>query len=231
MAIQNFGEIRKFSRLAKDWWREQGAMKPLHKINYPRSLFIDTQITLTDKRLADIGCGGGIFAEAMAERGARVTAVDPSAELIEVARRHSKEKKLTIDYQVGSAEQLLAKNGQKYDLVSCLEVLEHTDEPAQLVAQCAALLKKGGWAYFSTINRTAKAYVLAILGAEYLLGWLAKGTHSYHRFIRPAELNDWLEVSGLTTRQVCGIRYDPLVNQFLLGDSVAVNYLLLAQKE
>ena len=206
-------------------------MKPLHKINFPRSLFIDTHCSLAGKRLADIGCGGGIFAEAMAERGAKVTAIDPSAELIEVARQHSKKKKLKIDYRIGTAEELLARHKQSYDLVSCLEVLEHTSSPAQLIAHCAALLKRAGWGYFSTINRTMKAYLLAILGAEYLLGWLPKGTHSYDSFIRPAELSEWLEQEGMTTKFIRGINYDPLSNKFLLGNSVSINYLLLAQKE
>lgn len=231
MRFYNLDEVKKFSRLAEDWWREQGAMKPLHKINFPRSLFIDTHCSLGGKKLADIGCGGGIFAEAMAERGAKVTAIDPSAELIEVARQHSKEKKLKIDYRVGTTEQLLARHKQTFDLVSCLEVLEHTANPAQLIGQCAALLKKGGWGYFSTINRTMKAYFLTILGAEYLLGWLPKGTHSYDSFIQPAELSGWLEQEGMATKFIRGINYDPLSNKFLLGNSVAINYLLLAQKE
>ena len=207
-------------------------MKPLHAINFPRCLFLDTHVGVAGKRLLDLGCGGGLFAEAMAERGARVTGLDPSTELIKVAQEHAREKNLRIDYQAGDAAWLLQKRGHResYDLVSCLEVLEHTERPAELIGECAAFLRKGGWGYFSTINRTARAYALVILAAERLLRWLPRGTHSYSRFIRPAELSDWLEANGLRIRFMSGLAYDLLGNKFELAPSVAANYLMLAQK-
>ena len=229
----NPDEIRKFAAQAQEWWQEDGTMKSLHAINFPRCLFIDGHISVAGKSLIDIGCGGGLFAEAMAERGAQVTGIDPSEELIHVARQHAGEKNLHIDYRRETATEMLAarKNHGLYDIVSCLEVLEHVPEPRELIRECARLLKTGGWGFFSTINRTPLAYLLAVLGGEYILRWLPRGTHSYRQFIKPAELHEWLEENGLISKFISGIRYDPLMRKFCLGSSVAVNYLILAHKE
>lgn len=218
--------------MAQEWWQIKGTMKALHLLNFPRALFIDSHIPVAGKKILDIGCGGGLFAEAMAERGGKVTAIDPSEELIQVAREHARAKGLTIDYRVATATTLLNAENPKqgYDLISCLEVLEHSPQPAELIHECAQLLKPKGWGYFSTINRTPQAYLLAIVGAEWVLRWLPRGTHSYRNFITPAELNDWLERHGFTTAFISGVHYDPVLRKFCLGSSVAVNYLLLARK-
>ena len=205
-------------------------MKALHAINAPRSLFIDSHISVGGKKLLDIGCGGGLFAEAMAERGGQVTAIDPSKELIHTARQHMRAKNLDIDYRISSAAELLKDSENSYDIVSCLEVLEHSSHPQKLIQECALLLRTRGWGFFSTINRTLLSYLFAIVGAEYILKWLPPNTHSYKKLIKPSEIGHWLEESGLTPKFMSGISYDPLTHNFCLSSSVKINYLILAQK-
>lgn len=224
--------VKDFDGLASNWWDPAGPMKPLHKINPLRALYLDTNVNLAGKKLLDVGCGGGIFAEAMAERGAKVTAVDPSQQLINLAQQHSKQRQLKIDYICCDTQELLRQTSlqQSFDIVSCLEVLEHVDSPSSLVQDCATLLSPGGWGYFSTINQTLRSFLLAIVGAEYLLGWLPRGTHSYAKFIQPAELAIWLEANQLTPTKLKGIVYNPTALNFELSQQVHTNYLLLAQK-
>ena len=223
-------EIEKFSRLAANWWQPTGEMAPLHRINPLRVLFLDTSVPLVGKRVLDVGCGGGLFAESIAELGARVTAIDPSAELIAVAKQHLAQhaRKLDLVYQVATAAQ--TKEAESYDIVTCLEVLEHTDDPAELVSQCVRLLKPGGWAYFSTINRTPAAFVQAIVLAEYVLRWLPRRTHAYRHLVKPAELASYLAAHRMEMKDMKGITYDPLRRAFYLSARVDVNYLLLARK-
>lgn len=228
----NWTDIADFTSFAKNWWHPTGPMAPLHKINPLRVLYLDTHISLQGKKLLDVGCGGGLFSEAMAQRGAKVTGIDPSEDLIAAAISHSKENNLTINYQSISAEQLVkrTKSTQLYDVVSCLEVLEHTNTPASLINESAKLLNPGGWAYFSTINKTALAFLQAIVGAEYIIGWLPKGTHSYDYFIKPSQLCDWLEACGLVPMHIKGISFNLLSGKFNLSNQVHTNYLILAHK-
>ena len=184
-------EIAKFSRLASRWWDPAGECKPLHAMNPVRANYIDGQSAVAEKNLLDVGCGGGLLAEAMAQRGAVVTAIDLSEEALQVAKLHALESQLNIDYQLSSAEAFAEAHPQAFDVVACLEMLEHVPDPASVVKACAQLVAPGGAVYFSTLNRTAQAYGLAVLGAEYLLKLLPKGTHDYQRFIRPSELASW----------------------------------------
>ena len=225
-----------FGNLAKDWWQPAGPLAPLHKINPLRAMYLDTHISLQGKTLLDVGCGGGIFSEAMAERGAKVTGIDPSEELIAAARSHCKGEEgnpLTIDYQCTTTTELIANGDSegKYDVVACLEVLEHLENPATLIRECVQLLKPGGWGYFSTINKTPSAFLLAIVGAEYVLRWLPRGSHSYEYFIKPAELCGWLRNYGMSPKHIKGLTFEPLSRRFTLSSNVNTNYLLLAQKD
>ena len=225
-------EIKKFSRLAENWWQPTGEMAPLHRINPLRVLFLDTSVSLVGKRVLDVGCGGGLFAEKLAELGGIVTAIDPSAELIGEARKHltQRDQKLDLNYRVATAADLLAEKQELYDGVSCLEVLEHTDDPAELVGHCAQLIRPGGWGYFATINRTPAAFIKVIALAEYALRWLPRGTHHYAKFIQPAELARSLTAHKMEVINMKGITYDPLRNGFYLSAKVDANYLLLARK-
>ena len=225
-------EIKKFSRLAESWWQPTGEMAPLHRINPLRALFLDTSVSLVGKKLLDVGCGGGLFAEKLAELGATVTAIDPSAELIAEARKHLAQRnaKLDLNYRVATAADLLAEKQEPYDGLSCLEVLEHTDDPAELVGHCAQLIRPGGWGYFSTINRTPAAFIKVVVFAEYALRWLPRGTHHYNKFIQPAELANYLIAHKMEIIDMKGITYDPLRNAFYLSTKTDANYLLLARK-
>ncbi|MEY4588591.1 MAG: hypothetical protein RL497_667 [Pseudomonadota bacterium] len=224
-------EIAKFSRLAARWWDPEGDCKPLHAMNPVRANYIDGQTAVAEKRLLDIGCGGGLLAEAMAQRGAEVTAIDLSEEALQVARLHALESQLSINYQNISAEALAETQHTSFNIVTCLEMLEHVPEPASIVKAAAQLTVPGGAVYFSTLNRTAKAYGLAVLGAEYLLQLLPKGTHDYQRFIRPSELASWCREAGLIVRDISGLSYNPITQAFrLTGRDVDVNYLIYCQK-
>lgn len=218
-------EIKKFEALASRWWDPNSEFRPLHEINPLRVNFISQQINLAEKNVLDIGCGGGILAEAMVNHGAKVTAIDLAEASLAVARLHQLESKLDIDYQNISAEDLAEKSPQKYDVITCLEMLEHVPDPASIVAACFKMIKPGGLVFFSTINRNPKSYVFAILGAEYILNLLPKGTHEYSKFIRPSELAGWCRDSGLQLQQQIGMGYNPLTKNYYLQKNLDVNYL------
>lgn len=219
-------EIAKFAALASRWWDPNSEFEPLHRINPLRLQWIGDSVDLAGKRVLDVGCGGGILAEALASAGANVTAIDLGEAPLNVARLHLLESGLTVDYRRVSAEALAEQQPQAFDLITCMEMLEHVPDPASTVAACATLVKPGGHCFFSTINRNPKAYLFAVIGAEYLLRLLPKGTHDYARFIRPSELGAWARTSGLEAREMTGLSYNPLTRDYRLGDDVDVNYLM-----
>jgi 2-polyprenyl-6-hydroxyphenyl methylase/3-demethylubiquinone-9 3-methyltransferase len=225
------GEIAKFERMANRWWDPQGDFKPLHQMNPVRANYIDLKAKVAEKTLLDIGCGGGLLTEAMAQRGARVTGIDMGEAPLEVARLHAEASGLTIDYRRLTAEHMAEESPEHFDVVTCLEMLEHVPAPAQVIRACFALVKPGGHVFFSTLNRTPKAYLMAILGAEYVLRWLPRGTHDYKKFIRPSELAAWSRQAGLQVCDLAGIAYNPLNQSFrtVAGD-VDVNYIMHLQK-
>jgi 2-polyprenyl-6-hydroxyphenyl methylase/3-demethylubiquinone-9 3-methyltransferase len=223
-------EIAKFDGLAARWWDTEGDFKPLHDINPARSKYIDGHAALAGKRVLDIGCGGGILAETMTAMGARVTAIDMAEAPLAVARLHLKKSGMEIDYLRETAESHAAANAGAYDIVTCLEMLEHVPDPSAIVAACARLVKPGGAVFFSTINRNPKAFLMAIVGAEYVLGLLPKGTHEYAKLIRPAELAEWARQAGLDVRETTGMHYNPFTRDCRLGGNVHVNYVMYARR-
>ncbi|WNO07880.1 bifunctional 2-polyprenyl-6-hydroxyphenol methylase/3-demethylubiquinol 3-O-methyltransferase UbiG [Teredinibacter sp. KSP-S5-2] len=224
-------EISKFERMANRWWDLNGEFKPLHEINPIRANYVDARSPVAEQRLVDIGCGGGIFCEAMAQRGAMVTGIDMGAAPLEVAKLHSLESGVTVDYQQKTVEQLAEEQPESFNIVTCLEMLEHVPDPAQVVYACAQLAKPGAHLFFSTINRNIKSYGMAVVGAEYLLKLLPKGTHEYKKFIRPSELASWVRLAGLELHDVSGITYNPLTKRYRLNpDDVDVNYLIHVRK-
>ncbi|MFY0988990.1 bifunctional 2-polyprenyl-6-hydroxyphenol methylase/3-demethylubiquinol 3-O-methyltransferase UbiG [Halomonas sp. C05BenzN] len=226
------GEIAKFEALAERWWDPESEFKPLHDINPLRLDFIDARAGLASRRVVDVGCGGGILAEAMAHRGAVVTGIDLGEAPLAVARLHAAESGVEVAYRHVSVEALAEEQPGDFDVVTCLEMLEHVPDPASVVAACARLVKPGGQVFFSTLNRNPKAYALAILGAEYLLRLLPRGTHDYARFIRPSELAGWCREAGLEVREQSGLVYNPLTRRYRLSSSdVSVNYLMHCRRE
>jgi 2-polyprenyl-6-hydroxyphenyl methylase/3-demethylubiquinone-9 3-methyltransferase len=223
-------ELDKFSQLAHRWWDPTSEFKPLHEINPLRLDYIDALVDLPGKRVVDVGCGGGILAEAMARRGAHVTGIDLGEKALKVAQLHLLESKLPVDYQHVSAEEFAQRQAGQYDVVTCMEMLEHVPDPASTVRACAKLAKPGGWCVFATISRTPKAYVYAIIGAEYVLKLLPRGTHDYARFIRPSELARDCRSAGLEVQGTIGMQYNPVSKRYSLGKDVAVNYILCASK-
>ena len=223
-------ELDKFSALAHRWWDPHGEFKPLHDINPLRLDWIDSLAGLGGKRVADVGCGGGILAEAMARRGASVTGIDLSEKPLRVAQLHLLESGLKVDYFLESTESLAARAPESFDVVTCMELLEHVPEPAGMVASCARLLKPGGQAFFSTINRNPKAYLFAVIGAEYVLGLLPRGTHDYQRFIKPSELARAARAAGLRPAELTGMTYHPISRTYRLEADTSVNYLLRCVK-
>ncbi len=219
------GEIAKFSELASRWWDRESEFKPLHEINPLRLKYIDDIADLEGKRVVDIGCGGGILAESMALRGAEVTGIDMAEASLSVARLHQLESGVEVDYRQTTAEQLADQMPESFDVVTCMEMLEHVPDPGSVIAACASLVKPGGHIFFSTINRTPKAYLFAIIGAEYLLHLLPKGTHEYAKFITPAELDSWARAADLQARDITGMSYNPLTRQYKPGKDIDVNYL------
>jgi len=219
-------ELAKFGELAHRWWDPNAEFKPLHDINPLRLGWIDRCVGLAGKKVLDVGCGGGILAEGMAACGARVTGIDLSEKPLGVARLHMYESGLEIDYRLAAAETLAAEMPASFDVVTCLEMLEHVPDPASTIAACAALVKPGGQVFFSTINRNLKAYLFAVVGAEYLLKLLPKGTHDYARFLRPAEIAHFVRNAGLEVNEIIGMSYNPLTRTFSLGSDTSVNYLM-----
>ncbi len=219
-------ELGKFDALASRWWDPDGEFRPLHQINPLRLDWIRQQAVLQDKRILDVGCGGGILAEAMALAGGRVTGIDMAEAPLAVARLHQIETGVIVDYQRSTAEDLAAREAGTFDVVTCLEMLEHVPDPAAVVSACATLVRPGGHVFFSTINRTAKAFLFAIVGAEYLLRLLPAGTHEYRKFIRPSELEDWARQAGLSLKRSAGMHYNPASRSYSLGSPLDVNYLM-----
>ncbi len=219
-------ELEKFNQLAHRWWDPNSEFKPLHDINPLRLDYIDRLAGLDGKAVLDVGCGGGILSEAMAARGAKVTGIDMGDRPLKVAQLHLLESGLTVEYRKVAVEKLASEQPQHYDIVTCMEMLEHVPDPASIVAACARLLKPGGWGFFSTINRNAKAYLFAVIGAEYILGLLPRGTHDYAKFLKPAELAAYCRTAGLTPGRITGMTYNPLTRIYALGDDASVNYIL-----
>ena len=231
MANVDQAEIGKFDDLAHRWWDPEGEFKPLHDINPLRLEWIDRHAQLAGKEVLDVGCGGGVLAEAMARRGARVTGIDLSEKALRVAQLHLLQSKLKILYQKTTTEELAALQPGAFDVVTCMELLEHVPEPPGMVAACARLARPGGHVFFSTINRNPKAYLFAVIGAEYVLGLLPKGTHDYQRFIKPSELAHWSRESGLQPDELVGMTYNPLTRSYRLGRDCDVNYLMHCRRE
>jgi 2-polyprenyl-6-hydroxyphenyl methylase/3-demethylubiquinone-9 3-methyltransferase len=219
-------EVAKFDALASRWWDPEGQFKPLHQINPVRLGYIAARAELAGRRIIDVGCGGGLLAEALAARGARVTGIDRSGAALSVARLHLLESGLEVDYRQIGAEALADEQPGSADVVTCLELLEHVPEPLSLVGACARLVRPGGQVFFSTLNRNPKSYLYAIVGAEYLLKLLPAGTHDYARFIRPAELAAWMRSAGLELHDLTGMSYNPLTARYALTRDVSVNYLV-----
>lgn len=220
-------EIAKFEALAKRWWDKHSEFKPLHDINPLRANFIDEHSPVAGLSVVDIGCGGGILSESLAQRGAKVTGIDMGEAPLAVARLHSIESKLTIDYRRITAEELAEEQAGQYDIVTCLEMLEHVPDPSKVIKACAELVKPGGHVYFSTINRNPKAYTFAILGAEYVLNLLPKGTHEYSKFIKPSEMAQWSRTADLQWKEITGMTYNPFTKKYRLNSNdVSVNYLV-----
>jgi 2-polyprenyl-6-hydroxyphenyl methylase/3-demethylubiquinone-9 3-methyltransferase len=223
-------ELAKFGDLAHRWWDPQGEFRPLHELNPLRLRWIDGLAPLAGKRVLDVGCGGGILAEAMARLGASVTGIDLSERPLRVAQLHLIESGLSIQYELKSAEQYSEQLAGAFDVVTCMELLEHVPEPASTVAACSRLAKPGGRVFFSTINRNPKAYLFAVIGAEYLLRLLPRGTHDYARFIKPSELTRWCRDAGLDPVELKGMSYNPITSQYRLGDDCDVNYAICCTK-
>ncbi len=224
-------ELAKFGDLAHRWWDPNSEFKPLHDINPLRLGWIDRHSPLRDKIVVDVGCGGGLLSEGMATLGARVTGIDLSEKALGVARLHLLESGQHVDYQRISAEDMAAAQPGAFDAVTCLEMLEHVPDPASIVRACAQLVKPGGQVFFSTINRSPKAYLFAVLGAEYLLKLLPKGTHDYARFLRPAELARHCREAGLAVAEIVGMSYNPLTRTYSLGRDTSVNYLIRTRRD
>ncbi|WP_341675426.1 bifunctional 2-polyprenyl-6-hydroxyphenol methylase/3-demethylubiquinol 3-O-methyltransferase UbiG [Niveibacterium sp. SC-1] len=223
-------ELQKFGDLAHRWWDPQSEFKPLHDINPLRLDWIDAALGLNGKRVIDIGCGGGILSEGMASRGATVTGIDLSEKPLGVAKLHLYESGLTVDYRKISAEAMATAAPESFDAVTCMEMLEHVPDPASVVRACARLVKPGGHVFFSTLNRNLKSYVFAVVGAEYVLKLLPRGTHEYARFIKPSELARFAREAGLETEALIGMSYNPLTQRYWLGKDTDVNYLVRCSK-
>lgn len=224
-------EVAKFDTIANQWWDLNGDFKPLHAINPLRLEFITNQIKLAGQKVLDVGCGGGILSESMANLGAHVTGIDMSANVLEVAKLHLLESKLHVDYQQTTVEDFASSHAAQFDAVTCMELLEHVPNPESVVKSCAQLVKPQGAIFFSTINRNPKAYLQAVVGAEYILKLLPKDTHDYAKFIRPSELAAWCRNAGLTVKCMQGMTYNPITKVYALCESVGVNYLLYCVKE
>lgn len=218
-------EIVKFEAMAAGWWDRNGVLKSLHDINPLRMAYIQSRTTLPGRRVLDVGCGGGILAESLAQAGARVTGIDLGRAHLAAARQHAHAAGLEIDYRQTSIEALTRSHRQYFDVVICLELLEHVPDPAAIVQACRNAIRPGGDVIFATLNRNPKSFVFAIIGAEYLLRLLPQGTHQYHKFIKPAELRSWAQSSGMVCRDFTGMHYNPFTRRYSLGANLHVNYL------
>ena len=224
-------EIAKFEELANKWWDRNSEFKPLHDINPLRVGFIDRIAHLADKNVLDVGCGGGILSESMAQRGAHVTGIDMGAAPLKIAKLHGLESGVDVSYKQLTVEELAAEQPASFDVVTCMEMLEHVPDPASIVNACATLCKPGGTLFFSTLNRNPKSYLFAILGAEKLLKLVPDGTHDFKKFIRPSELGAWIRESGLHSTEMCGMTYNPLTKTYSLHPTdVDVNYMIATTK-
>ena len=224
-------EVAKFEALASRWWDRNSEFKPLHDINPLRANWIDKLAPVAEQKVLDVGCGGGILCETMAQRGAIVTGIDMGEAPLAVGELHKLESGVEVDYQKSTAEDFAQSHGEQFDIVTCLEMLEHVPDPSSVVRACAAMTKPGGTLFFSTINRNPKAYLLAIIGVEYVLRMLPKGTHEYGKFIRPAELGQWIREAGLELDQMTGLTYNPITKTYRLTETdVDVNYMICARK-
>jgi 2-polyprenyl-6-hydroxyphenyl methylase/3-demethylubiquinone-9 3-methyltransferase len=224
-------ELAKFEALAARWWDSKSEFRPLHEINPLRVDFINHRTPLKDLKVLDVGCGGGLLSEAMADLGATVTGIDLGDAPLAVARLHLVESGLLVDYIKTSAEDLADRLSGEFDVVTCLEMLEHVPDPASIVAACASLCKPGGHLYFSTINRNPKSWLFAVVGAEYVLNLLPRGTHDYNKFIRPSELDGWSREAGLRSLEITGLHYNPISGKYWLGKGVDVNYMIHATRD
>lgn len=223
-------EIAKFEALADEWWDPAGKMKPLHELNPLRLEYIQQQTTLKNKAVIDVGCGGGILTESLARMGANATGIDMSESVLNVARAHATLSELTIQYQHTAIEEFSKKHNNKFNIVTCMELLEHVPDPTSIIHACAELVKPGGLIFFSTINRTLKAFGGAIIAAEYILNWLPKGTHHYSKFIKPSELTAWATRENLQMKSLQGVEYSPISRQYSLNKNVDINYMICLQK-
>ena len=224
-------EIHKFEALASRWWDRNSEFKPLHDINPLRANWIDQRAEVAEKRLLDVGCGGGILCEAMAQRGAKVTGIDMGEAPLAVGNLHKLESGVEVDYIKSTAEDFAESHAEVFDTVTCLEMLEHVPDPSSVVKACAAMTKPGGTVVFSTINRNPKSYLLAIIGVEYVLRMLPNGTHEFSKFIRPSELGQWAREAGLEITEMTGLLYNPLTKTYKLSQNdVDVNYMICARK-
>ena len=224
-------ELAKFSELAHRWWDTESEFRPLHQINPLRLDWVDTQCGLQGKRVLDVGCGGGILADSMARKGANVTGIDLSSKALRVAQLHALEAQTgNIQYREISAEALAREEAESFDVVTCMEMLEHVPDPGSVVRACAQLVRPGGWVFFSTIHRGPKAFLLAIVGAEYVLNMLPRGTHEYAKMIRPSELAASCRMAGLDVKGTQGLGYNPLTRRYALTKDTSVNYLLSTQR-
>lgn len=223
-------ELKKFSDLAHRWWDPTSEFRPLHEINPLRLEWINARVPLAGKKVVDIGCGGGILAESIAKKGATVTGIDLSEKALKVADLHSLESGVAVRYELIAAEELAAREAGQYDVVTCMEMLEHVPDPAAIVKACATLVKPGGHVFFSTLNRNPKSYLFAILGAEYILRLLPRGTHDYAKFITPAELSQHSRNAGLQVDALKGMTYNPITKIYSLNQDTSVNYLIATQK-
>jgi 2-polyprenyl-6-hydroxyphenyl methylase/3-demethylubiquinone-9 3-methyltransferase len=224
-------ELAKFSELAHRWWDPDSEFKPLHQINPLRLEWINTLCDLRGKRVLDVGCGGGILADSLARKGAQVTGIDLASKALRVAKLHALEAGTTgVEYREVSAEALADEDPAGYDVVTCMEMLEHVPDPGSVVRACASLVKPGGWVFFSTINRNAKAFLLAIVGAEYVLNMLPRGTHEYAKLIKPSELATYCRAAGLAVHSTRGLSYNPLTERYRLNADTGVNYLFATRR-
>ena len=234
MNIKNLDhdEVNKFDELAAKWWDKDGEFRPLHQINPLRVNFIEERSSMKDKKVLDVGCGGGILAEALSELGANVTGIDASENTIGVAKSHSRSIGSDVIYIQNTIEEFISSHpNEKFDVITCLEMLEHVPSPNEILKSCSNLLKDDGNIFFSTINRNPRSYLFAVIGAEYILNLLPKGTHDYEKFIKPSELAKWIREAGLNSKETIGLSYNPITGNYWLGKDIQVNYMVHAKKE